>query len=607
MAEAVCDEDTLPFFSPTSHWWLLSNSKKAQRNFPAAVAFLDQIGVTEDDMKAAFASEWRRIFDTRFPQFVVRKWKEVNWVTVKHLPGTVNDKGESITENGAPDYNNIVTTTDMKIASDALRRNVERWAAMFDGLADKYQWDEDYLADCLLGIKVMTRSGVASEIAARKSGVPALSLNVLGAAKKGSAGPDPQEDGSGGDDGRPAVPTAGRRNIGTSARGGGGGGAEGGMADVAGRVGISAARRPVAPDADAATAPAAPDANVGAGAIGQSVNSLRAAQPESNIDKIVGLTNILNGMRDRYVPQGEQKAVTHLVHEGIQLLKEGDTVTITPKSGGTANTWQRVIGSRGGTSASTVSRVSSQAKSFVRKSTGGRHKSTRADIEKNVAADLESVIVEFDSKNNQIIVPDELDQLQIMQIAGTDRKMNKLNGVIARITGFRIGRPNFSLAKATESNLPSFIISTEELLVDGKKEERRTFRVKSISEAICSEVVGFINGGGFIESSSICKKDDDTIMIRFLGDKGGTFMQFKFGFSIMNQPSPNSTAAFEVIGSMEAFDTYYNLNAAMFCYWEEELAMLFGGNDNDYADAAEPADGKIPLPKTSSIQIRRQR
>ncbi len=60
------------------------------------------------------------------------------------------DAGEPVSDNAAPDYNNIVTTLDMKIASDALQRCIDRWAAYFDRLADQSQWDEDYLADCLL-------------------------------------------------------------------------------------------------------------------------------------------------------------------------------------------------------------------------------------------------------------------------------------------------------------------------------------------------------------------------------------------------------------------------------------------------------------------------
>ena len=60
MADAVQDEDQSRFFAPTSHWWLLSNSIKAERIVTGAVSFLDQIGATEDEMKTSFSTEWRR-------------------------------------------------------------------------------------------------------------------------------------------------------------------------------------------------------------------------------------------------------------------------------------------------------------------------------------------------------------------------------------------------------------------------------------------------------------------------------------------------------------------------------------------------------------------
>ena len=160
----------------------------AKQKFPTAIPLTEQIGVTNEDMNDAFGDRWVRTLENTFPELVVRKYGgKVIWVSVVHLPGTVNEEGESVAENGTPD-NDTIVTTDLKIATDALRRSIERGATMLNGLADQYQWDKDYLADCLLGIKVMTRSGVAEATAARKS-VPAWSMNVLGAAKKGSTGP----------------------------------------------------------------------------------------------------------------------------------------------------------------------------------------------------------------------------------------------------------------------------------------------------------------------------------------------------------------------------------------------------------------------------------
>ena len=81
----------------------------------------------------------------------------MNWVSVKHPPGSVDIDGKPLEDSNMPDYNNIVTS-EMKVAVDSLRRCIDRGAAMFDRLSE--QWDANYLADCLLGVKVPTRMGM---------------------------------------------------------------------------------------------------------------------------------------------------------------------------------------------------------------------------------------------------------------------------------------------------------------------------------------------------------------------------------------------------------------------------------------------------------------
>ena len=246
MADAVQDEDQSRFFAPTSHWWLLSNSIKAERIVTGAVSFLDQIGATEDEMKTSFSTEWRRSFHQKFPLLITRKWKEVNWVSVKHPPGSADIDGKPLEDSNMPDYNNIVTS-EMKVAVDSLRRCIDRGAAMFDRLSE--QWDANYLADCLLGVKVPTRTGIAAAIAAKKS-VPAMSVSLLAAAKKGSedSHPDPSGDDDGDnvdliDDGAARASNTDRSHAATNARAdeaGAASGPEDSMADAAEDVMIPA-------------------------------------------------------------------------------------------------------------------------------------------------------------------------------------------------------------------------------------------------------------------------------------------------------------------------------------------------------------------------------
>jgi hypothetical protein len=69
--------------------------------------------------------------------------------------------------------------------------------------------------------------------------------------------------------------------------------------------------------------------------------------------------------------------------------------------------------------------------------------------------------------------------------------------------------------------------------------------------------------------------DDSTIIIIFGGDKGGKKMAFKWGLTVMNAPKPNSSAALDVLATMEAFDKYNNLSDAILQHHEEESAVIF--------------------------------
>jgi len=55
---------------------------------------------------------------------------------------------------------------------------------------------------------------------------------------------------------------------------------------------------------------------------------------------------------------------------------------------------------------------------------------------------------------------------------------------------------------------------------------------------------------------------------------------FKFGLTIKNCPKPNLAESFDLLGSMEAFDTYANLKVAIFDHFQEELGHLCCLNPN---------------------------
>jgi hypothetical protein len=88
--------------------------------------------------------------------------------------------------------------------------------------------------------------------------------------------------------------------------------------------------------------------------------------------------------------------------------------------------------------------------------------------------------------------------------------------------------------------------------------------------------------------------DDSTIIIRFDGDKRGKKMAFKWGLTVMNAPKPNSSAALDLLATMEAFNKYNNLRDAIFQHHVEESAVIFN-TERDPVIITIRAKGGIPL------------
>jgi hypothetical protein len=71
-------------------------------------------------------------------------------------------------------------------------------------------------------------------------------------------------------------------------------------------------------------------------------------------------------------------------------------------------------------------------------------------------------------------------------------------------------------------------------------------------------------------------------------------MAFKWGITVLNSPKPNSSAALNLLVTMEAFDKYNNLRDAIFQYHVEVSAMVFN-TDSDPILIKIRAKGGIPL------------
>jgi hypothetical protein len=71
-------------------------------------------------------------------------------------------------------------------------------------------------------------------------------------------------------------------------------------------------------------------------------------------------------------------------------------------------------------------------------------------------------------------------------------------------------------------------------------------------------------------------------------------MAFKWGITVMNAPKPNSSAALDLLATIEAFDKYNNFCDAIFQHHVEESAVIFN-TERDPVIITIRAKSGIPL------------
>ena len=84
-----------------------------------------------------------------------------------------------------------------------------------------------------------------------------------------------------------------------------------------------------------------------------------------------------------------------------------------------------------------------------------------------------------------------------------------------------------------------------------------------------------MEAGYFIPGKYFTKLEDNTIILRFDGDKDGHFMTFKFGVTLMDRPFANAPDSIKILGSLDAEEYVYNLKNALFYHWVDLLNLFF--------------------------------
>ena len=297
-------------------------------------------------VKATGKKLWRRTVEVLFRQLICHKWGgNFLWVSVDHIPGSLNDEAKYDNEGDRPDWHNIVTD-DMKYSSTALRRFIDQGAKMMEALSCVY--DEDTLARTLLGTEVLTRSAQKARSANKATPLSAGAVNDIVIKTAGGGGDDGDDD-DGDDDDEEEEGDVNSASANMLSRHSGGNSGVGGGAPADG----NAASRTSNADADAVQPDAPP---VRDGVVGK-VETLTADLKALRISK-----------SKKSFSKKEKKKIGHLHYETAQILREGgDEIAANPKDGGRPMYFVRVAKSLGGKSKSTVSRGAAAATSFLKK------------------------------------------------------------------------------------------------------------------------------------------------------------------------------------------------------------------------------------------------
>lgn len=274
------------------------------------------------------------------------------------------------------------------------------------------------------------------------------------------------------------------------------------------------------------------------------------------------------------------KCCKHIAQQGTNILLEGngnprgDTIVLAPPSGGTKSVWRREAQSRGGNSKRTVQRLTRG----IIQSNESQMKSMPESVANSVVTQVYSSLhteplFKYTRYKRLLIVTDPEDQLTLQVKGGmTDRQFEVFNCFLAKLTGLSLREKKTPSRKCT---MPDFGVYSVEVIIKGKKVKRQSLRIDTLTSALCDRIIALIEAKILLRASMQTKLSDSTIMVRFMGDKGGPFMSTKFGFTVMNCRDPNSPDSFDICATLDAPDSYHNMKVGIFDHYKEELAFYY--------------------------------
>ena len=523
LAFGVQNEERHRMFKPGETWWVSSLGDGWRKQYSQAQHICDQLGIPYSDMILAFGNRWVNTSGAPFNLFRTRKLGNVNFVTVN----LIKEFSEYGSVSLAPHYdekdcrcnsvgNKIFQSTalgrlgkEISISSDLKRSVFIEQAKLYYGETKQ------------LSAKGKAKLAQAASVMTMPSPLSNASKSIITNSIAGVEDPPIlSED---------APPAATQTTF----------------------QGAPAALQDVPPAATQTTFQGAP-----AAAALQDVPPAVPNNQTLSLPIILTYVKNLRNDKEKCEQENVQKHSSHIAYELITILKETDDRVFLRSDRAGGSFWRKEVKSRGGSSERNVRRVSKGLREDQNKRTSNMSKEAR----QKTMAKANTVVAKYKRFKRDLIVLDRDDHLSLLSAGGmTDRQMLAFGRRFAKLTGIAFHNSGNTLAKSTANLVADCTISKVKVAIKGQEVERQSYQVDRLTDVISHRIVSLYENKVLKKSSEMTLMNDNTLVIRFGGDKGGNFMQFKYGITVMNCHSPNGADAFDICMTLDAPDTYSNL------------------------------------------------
>ena len=308
-----------------------------------------------------------------------------------------------------------------------------------------------------------------------------------------------------------------------------------------------------------------------------------AASPSTQIDnvlvqlnKALAVVKYIKASMD-IVPKNVMRTLRHLGHEVIGIIgtgKAGDTFSTNNEKGGQKSLFMKLSKKRKAPDDNQLKSASITKHDNALMTKIGNIVCSTEDS-KNTS--WKQVSTKYKQSKYSHVILSESERLNLrMEANMTCRSWTRFCTTLKRLKGVVLhNSASNSLSKLMAGKMPDFETGHVQVYEAKKLVMRQYFVVEDLLECVRMQIFSVMESGLFIPSNFFTTLTDGSIILRFGGDKGGHFMKFKFGFTVMNTPFPNSPDSFDVLGTLDAEDSAFNLRHGLFNQWVVPLNIMF--------------------------------